>query len=278
MTAPLYVERDGHRTWLKWHRARRRASDPAFTPARILEAMQAGASVEVDLVVHRDHGFAILHDLSLDHATTGTGPVRAAGADALRRLHLRGPDGVPLAERVMLLEDLCALLSHNPPHADALLQLDFKETRASLDEQTVENFAASVRPFARSMILSSGDPAACACLSAAVPGLISGYDPTPSDPEAWPRAADAYAGFIAQALEHARAADTIYLAWQLVLDADRHGIDVIGHIHAAGCRVDAWTVQTVNPDTLAVVERLLALKVDQITTDDPEGLFAALTS
>ena len=48
---PISVEHEGHRTLLKWHRGRRKASDPEFTPTRILEAMQLGASVEVDLVV-----------------------------------------------------------------------------------------------------------------------------------------------------------------------------------------------------------------------------------
>lgn len=45
-----------------------------------------------------------------------------------------------------------------------------------------------------------------------------------------------------------------------------------------GKRVDAWTITRVDADALTHVERLLALKVDQITTDDPEGLLQALNS
>jgi len=44
-----------------------------------------------------------------------------------------------------------------------------------------------------------------------------------------------------------------------------------------GKRIDAWTLQVANAETRAVSERLLGLKVDQITTDDPEGLVMLLT-
>ena len=36
MIDPIHIDHDGHRTWLKWHRARRKASDPVFTGARIV--------------------------------------------------------------------------------------------------------------------------------------------------------------------------------------------------------------------------------------------------
>ena len=52
MSDPVSVTRNGHRTYFKWHRGRRRAADPVFTGRRILEGMALGASVEVDLVIH----------------------------------------------------------------------------------------------------------------------------------------------------------------------------------------------------------------------------------
>ena len=87
MVAPLFVDRDGHRTWFKWHRARRRAGDPVFTRTRILEGLRLGASIEVDLVIHGGHGFAIVHDFLLDNETTG----QWAGA----RDPARGAPGAP---------------------------------------------------------------------------------------------------------------------------------------------------------------------------------------
>jgi glycerophosphoryl diester phosphodiesterase len=275
-TDPIFIESDGHRTLLKWHRARRKASDPEFTPTRILEAMRLGASVEVDLVVHADHGFAILHDLELDHGTTGTGTVAAASANHLRQLFLRANDGTPIGDRVMLLEDLCALLKTNPAHPDALLQLDYKEDLSRLSPSVVANFAAAVSPVSHTMILSGGDIAAVALLAAATPDLQTGYDPTYVGILDDLKSAEDFSNFIAAALKRAPDAAMIYLAYELILAADAAGVDLIAAAHADKRRVDAWTIRSINPTTLRQVQRLLELRVDQITTDDPEGLAAKL--
>lgn len=275
-TDPIFVERNGHRTLLKWHRARRKASDPEFTPTRILEAMRVGASVEVDLVVHADQGFAILHDLELDHGTTGSGPVIETSGERLRALFLKGNDGTPIADRVMLLEDLCELLKANPAHPDALLQLDYKEDLSRLAPAVVANFAAAVSPVSHTMILSGGDSAAVALLAAATSGLQTGYDPTYAGVLDDLKSQEDFSHFIYAALETAPDAAMIYLDYELILAADAAGVDLVAAVHADRRRVDAWTIRSVNPTTLRQVRRLLELRVDQITTDDPEGLRAAL--
>ncbi|THV20240.1 glycerophosphodiester phosphodiesterase [Peteryoungia ipomoeae] len=276
MADPCFIDANGHRTWLKWHRARRTVTDPEFTASRILEAMRLGASVEVDLVIHADGGFAILHDLELDHATTGTGLVRDTSAETLRQLHLRDPNGEPIAERVMLLEDLCALLSAHPAHPDALLQLDFKEDRTRVDARSIANFSAAVSPVAATMILSGGDAEAVAALAEATPGLKTGYDPTYPDVLHDLKTPQHFADFIQKALETAPTAEMIYLAYDLVLAANAQGVDLIAAVHAEGRRVDAWTLKETNPDSIAAALRLIALKVDQITTDDPSLLIERL--
>ncbi|CAN7565384.1 glycerophosphodiester phosphodiesterase [Devosia sp. LjRoot3] len=276
MSDPLYIEQGGHRTWLKWHRGRRKASDPVFTGSRILEAMRLGASVEVDLVIHADHGCAILHNFSLEEETTGFGLVRETPAAVLRELHLRGTDGHPIDDKVMLLEDLCALLTQNQPHPDALLQLDFKEDSAALTPEVIANFGATVGPVARSLILSGGDFDAISLLANSAPDLRTGYDPCYGDSLARLKATGDFSAFINDALKTAPDAEMIYLAYDIVLQADAAGFDIVAPIHASGRRIDAWTIRTVDDTTLPKVRRLLALKVDQITTDDPEGLKAAL--
>ncbi len=276
MTAPILIERYGHRTWLKWHRGRRRVSDPVFTGYRIVEAMRLGASVEVDLVVHADSGCAVLHDLELDRETTGCGKVRDTGAATLRQLHLRDNEGQPVSDRVLLLEDLCALLAKEQIHPDALLQLDFKEDLEALTPQLVANFGVSVAPITSSLILSGGDFEAIATLAKAAPGIATGYDPCYGESLARLQATGDYRGFIEQALVTAPDADMIYLAYDILLAAADAGIDLVAPVHAAGRRVDAWTINRINPQTIAQVERLLSLKVDQITTDDPEGLVGAI--
>ncbi|WP_159585647.1 glycerophosphodiester phosphodiesterase [Chelativorans xinjiangense] len=276
MPDPRVIIRNGHRTWLKWHRGRRRAGDPVFTGRRIHEGMRLGASVEVDLVIHADRGYAVLHDLTLERETTGAGRVVDCRAETLRALNLRGNDGRPIPDRVMLLEDLGALLAEGPIHPDALLQLDFKEDAAALDATAIAAFKASVRPVARHMILSSGDADAVRLLAEDVEGLRVGYDPCYGPIFERLEASRDFSAFAAEALAAAPEAEMIYLDYGLVLAADRAGFDLIGAFHNGGRRVDAWTIPDASPASLAAAERLLALKADQITTDDPEGLAMAL--
>jgi glycerophosphoryl diester phosphodiesterase len=276
MTDPIFIMRNGHRTWLKWHRARRKASDPVFTGGRILEGMRLGASVEVDLVIHADRGYAVLHDLSVERETTGNGKVAELGAAELRGLHLRGNDGAPLAERVMLLEDLCALLAQGGLHPDALLQLDYKEDATVLDAAAVASFKTSVAPVARHMILSSGDAESVRLLTEGVDGLRIGYDPCHAG--AFERLMETrdFTGFVREAVAASPKAEMIYLAYPLVLEADKAGFDIVAAFHAEGRRIDAYTIQAADDESRPRVQRLLELRVDQITTDDPEGLLALM--
>jgi glycerophosphoryl diester phosphodiesterase len=274
--APIFIERNGHRAMLKWHRARRRAADPVFSGERILEGMRLGASVEIDLVVHADHGFAVLHDLDLGRESTGSGRVRDTSAATLRSLRLRDNAGTPTGQPVMLLEDIAALLAQGGLHPQALLQLDYKENQVALDTQTIANFARSVGPVARHMILSSGDAASVAALAAATPGIRIGHDPCLGAIAARVQQDHDFPSFVADALAEAPAATMmIYLAHEAITDADRHGFDLIGAFHAAGKLVDAWTIRRVDEASLALCARLLDLGADQISTDDPEGLAAA---
>lgn len=274
MTDPIFIARDGHKTWLKWHRGRRRAGDPAFTGRRILEGMALGASVEVDLVVHADRGYAVLHDLSVERETTGSGKVAELTAAQLRSFYLRDEDGKPLDQPVMLLEDLATLLTKSGAHPDALLQLDYKEDAKVLDERAIRTFKESVGPVAQHMILSSGDAEAVRLLSEGVEGIRIGYDPCHDGALERLAVSRDYAGFVADAIAVSPKAKMIYLAYPLVLEADRQGFDLIDAFHRHGRRVDSYTIKAANADSRVAVERLLALKVDQITTDDPEGLAA----
>tara|TARA_R110002124_G_scaffold10096_16_gene50974 strand:- start:794 stop:1648 length:855 start_codon:yes stop_codon:yes gene_type:complete len=276
MTDPIALEHAGHRTWLKWHRGRRRREDPAFSGQRIVEGMRLGASVEVDLVVHAGPGFAVLHDLSLERETTGSGLVADHDAEQMRALRLRAEDGTALDEPVMLLEDLAALLARQGLHADALLQLDYKQDSAVLDPRAVAAFQRSVAPVARHMILSSGDAKSVELLSDGLPELRIGYDPCHDPANLKLLAEQRFTSFVRKALLASPQAEMIYLNFALVLRAEVGGFDLVGAFHAEQRRVDAYTIQRADAQSLPAVRRLLALKVDQITTDDPEGLLTLL--
>ncbi|GHA23828.1 glycerophosphoryl diester phosphodiesterase [Devosia pacifica] len=244
--------------------------------------MTVGASIEVDLVVTGDNGFAVLHNLELSEETTGSGLVSELGDDALRQLYLRDNTGAPTDQPVMLLGDLCRLMAAGSIHSDALLQLDYKQDETVLNDAAIRNFREATAPVASNLILSSG--------SARAVDLLAGLGETTDNPSQKPRigydpcseetitalqqTAD-YRGFVDTALATSPDAEMIYLAWQLVIELDREGFDVIGAFHDAGRRVDAWTIRTVNDDTRPIIERLLELRVDQITTDDPQGVASA---
>ncbi|WDR03296.1 glycerophosphodiester phosphodiesterase [Devosia algicola] len=274
MTNPVSIKRNDHTTWLKWHRGRKAAGDANFTGARILEGMRLGASVEVDLVVHGDRGYAVLHDLSLERETTGDGVTAERSAAYIRELYLRDNDGNPLAERVMLLEDLCALLATGEVHENAVLQLDYKQDVAALDSSSIASFKASVTPVARHMLLSSGDAAAVQLLSADVPALRIGHDPCHDGALDRLKLSRNFPQFIADAIAASPRAEILYLHYRLVLEAAAAGFDLVAASHNGDRRVDAYTIKVPAPDTLADIMGLLDLKVDQITTDDPEGLAA----
>lgn len=276
MVDPIVITRNGYRTWLKWHRGRRTLSDPVFTGQRIVEGMRLGASVEVDLVVTGDKGFAVLHDMHLDRETTGTGAVAQTSDAVIRTLKLRDNDGAPIDEPVMLLDDLCALIHSTGAHPDALLQLDYKEDEQVLDAQALANFARATGPVARNMIVSSGSAKAVSMLTGAVPGMRAGFDPSDEVVFKAALASGTLQGFVDDALAASPASDLIYLAWQIVTVSADAGFDIVAAFHKAGKRVDAWTIQASDTTAVSVVEKLLASKVDQITTDDPEGLIAAV--
>ncbi|HMS75175.1 glycerophosphodiester phosphodiesterase family protein [Gordonia sp. (in: high G+C Gram-positive bacteria)] len=274
MNAPTTVVRDGHVTRIKWHRARRRAADPVFTATRIREGMTVGASVEIDLVVHADRGFAVLHDLDVAHATTGRGNVRTLGANQLRAMSLVDNRRRRIDEPVLLLEDLADALRTTTIHPDALLQLDFKETASALDDRALQTFADAVAPIARHMILSCGDAVAVSELTSAAPGIRVGYDPCHDGAVKQVLTSGRFDEFVANAVDASPRAEMVYLDKKLVLRADDRGVDLIGAFHAAGRTVDTYTVRRVNLFSRRTITRLLALQADQITTDDPERLVA----
>ncbi|KGM33537.1 glycerophosphodiester phosphodiesterase [Inquilinus limosus] len=266
---------DGHRTRLKWHRLQRRPEDIPFTPARLREGMALGASMEVDLRRRADGGFACLHDDTLDRETTGRGPVAAATFADLRALHMRGKDGTPTGERLLLLEDLAELAATGADTA-TLVQLDLKETDAALDDRNVDAFRSALAPVAGRFILSGGDWAAVRRLGAAMPGLRLGFDPCDDGTLATLHSAADAGRFIATALDRAPEAAMIYLSYPIVLRADTLGVDLIAACHAAGRTVDAWTLNPDHPGAAAALARLVALRADQITTDAP-GVLEAMS-
>jgi len=259
-----------HLTRLKWHRLQRSHSDLPFTPRRLLEGLAAGASMEVDLRRHADFSFVCLHDARLDRETSGNGPVAETSLEQLRRLTLRSAAG-PTGEGLILLEDL-AELARGLAAPDALIQLDLKEVDAAIDTQTVENFRRTMACIAGHCILSGGDWTAISRLADAVPAMRRGFDPCAEDTLDQLRDGIDCLDFVESTLATAPEAEMIYLDYRLILAAEGLGIDLVAPFRAAGKAVDAWTLNTDHAGAARSVKQLVALKVDQITTDEPDAL------
>lgn len=263
---------EGHRTRLKWHMGRRQRSDVPFTPSRTVEAMALGASFEVDLNRHASAGFAVLHDETLDRETDGHGPVIAALPADLKRLKLRRPSGEITDEAVQLLDDLAGLVRGGSVHPDTLIQLDLKVGAEVIDDATVAAFAGVMAGVAPHFILSGGDREAVARLGRATVGLHLGFDPCDGGTLAAVEAGCDLDDFVAGAVGALPEASLIYLDYRAVLAADRRGFDLIGAFHAAGKRIDAYTLDLHHPLADGSLRRLLALKADQITTNEPDAV------
>jgi glycerophosphoryl diester phosphodiesterase len=273
----IAIDAGGHRVRLKWHRLQRETDDVPFTPRRLREGLVLGASLEVDLRRHADHGFVCLHDATLDRETTGQGPIATASTATLRRLALRRADGSASGEGLILLEDL-AEIARMEGDRRALLQLDLKEDDAALDGGLVEGFRRTLACIAERCIVSGHDWNAVSRLAAAVPGLRRGFDPCADDTLGRLRDADDCHAFITTGLAAAPEAEMIYLDYRILLAALELGVDLVAPCHDAGKTVDAWTLNPDHPRAAESLWHLIALRTDQITTDAPGELEALFDS
>lgn len=271
----LALTHRGHRTRLKWHRLRRRLTEPVFSLEAMRHGFAIGASMELDLRVRADGGFVVLHDADLAGETTGRGRVAEHGPAELRSLRLR--DGL---RPMVLSEELAAML--DAAHPTALLQFDMKDDLAAIGERGLAHLAEHFAGAAASIIVSGDCLALIARVADRLPGLKRGIDPTDklvaihAD-----RGLAAVEAALRADLRGPTAPDTVYLAWELLLEVAREGLDLVALCRAEGKRTDAWTFTLENPDAgFSATERrdvaaLMALKPDQITTDAALAIEAA---
>ncbi len=271
--AGLQIMADGHVTRLKWHRLRRSMADPVFGAAVMAQGFSLGASMELDLQVRGDGGFVMLHDDTLDRETTGHGLVAAASAADLGALRYRSQDCAPI-----LSEDLAGMLG--AAHPGAVLQFDMKNTLEQVGAAGLDHFARVFGGRTDGVIVSGGAIALIRGLVDRLPTLKRGYDPTDDLLALWPDVAAAER-HLSGVLRDAVKPDMVYLQWEMVVAAARVGLDMVALAHAEGVAVDAWThkmatpTQGFSPSEAVEFAALMALKPDQITTDEPVATEAA---
>lgn len=256
-----------HPVRLKWHRLRRGRDDIDFTIARLLDGLNAGASMEVDLRRHAGPGFVCLHDETLDRETDGSGAIAKAKPELLRNLCLRDQVGTVSKQPILFFEDLVEIVGSGS--RSGLVQLDLKESRDKLDDSTIRDFVRLARRCADRLTLSGEDWEAVRALGKDVPGLALGFDPCELPAARRLKTLTDFSEFVRLALATAPDATMIYLHYPLIIASLDAGFDIVGAFHDAHRTVDAWTLDTTAPDFSTCLRRLVACGVDQITTNEP---------
>ncbi len=289
---------------LIYHAATLGGRYPPNSLSGLAACLAAGAAVvEVDIVPLADGDFALLHDGHLDGITDGRGPVAAVTAEEVRRLWLRWR-GALTDEPVGTLSQAVALVAAHPGLTE--LQLDLKP-HAPLTEGVLSDLLRIVEPVRRRVRVSSVADWALRRLRVLDAGLALGFDPllyldVERNPEPGeedlripPYRAGAY-GYLddhplafdrwgsprqylearVEGLAAQVSAGIWYLRATLIARMLADGFDPIAWLHLHGIQVAAWTLNPDQPHHVALARRLAALGADRITTDDPEGLAAAL--
>ncbi len=234
--------------------------------------------MELDLQVRGDGGFVVLHDDMLNRETTGTGPVAGQTGPQIAALRYRMQDCAPI-----LSEDLAGMLG--AAHRDAVLQFDMKNTWEEVGPRRLGHFAALFADRPGGIIVSGGSIPLIRALATRLPDLKRGYDPTDDLLKMGPVAGLAgVERHLTAVLRDVVKPDMVYLQWQMVLATARQGLDMVALAHAEGVQVDAWTHKMASPaqgftDAEWIeFSALMALRPDQITTDEPVATEAAWTA
>ncbi|MBB3657840.1 glycerophosphoryl diester phosphodiesterase [Rhizobium sp. BK650] len=264
----LRIEFEGHPTLLKWHRLRRRMADPLFSAEVMAEGFRAGASMELDLRVRADGGFVVLHDKELEGETSGHGIIAEKSLSDLRDLRMKEGN-----RPLLTSEDLAAMLQS--AHPNALLQFDMKDDYGVIGEKGIAHLAEHLQQISASVIVSGASLELILAVKEKLPHLRRGIDPTDKLDDIC-RAGDWNAAEkeLLADLRGPTEPETIYLNWQMLLDAAKADLDMIALCHSEGKRVDAWTFTLKDPDSgftdaeWGNFSALMALKPDQVTTDE----------
>jgi len=248
----------GRRVLLKHHRLLDGVHRHPPNSVSALRAVLAGVAqaIEFDVRLTSDGVFVLIHDPTLDHETTGGGPVRQISRREIEAIRLRGADEPPatLAEVVAVLQD------HRHP---VKVQVDLVEeaplsdvaARTLVDQLGVARGNPHVR-----IVLGCEDADKLLALRGVDRGLHVGLDVTaPFDaPEA---EVSRRLGLVEDVSEY-------YMPKPFVLQAIARGFNPVAFVHERkpDALVDVWTLYADEPDIARTLWAALTAGADQITT------------
>jgi len=277
-------------------------------PPGSLSALEAclsagAAAVEVDIIPLADGSFALLHDQDLELETNGKGKAPGMTREQIESLHYR-VDGEITDEKVGFLEGAIALLKTHPD--TQRLQLDLKPF-TPLTQAVLREFCALLQPVRDRIQVTSVADWAVRALARFSPELSIGFDPlmyldlVESDPRPenippfrvgayglrddhplsafqWGPLGDYFAARAGALLVQAPKRCQWFIRAELLKMSLDAGFDWIDFLHQNGSKVDAWTIDTGQPDQVKLAQFLVEHGVDALTTDDPAKLVSYLPS
>jgi glycerophosphoryl diester phosphodiesterase len=227
------------------------STHPENTMEAFDAAVQTGADfVELDVRLTSDQELVVIHDFEVSRTTDGHGLIHELTLAEVKGLDASGARGMGL--RVPTFEEVLRGLSgrigvdveiKNLPGEPA-----FDSPKEAIAQRCLEAIEAS--GFAGAVVLSSFNWLPIERVRSLAPGVPTGFiSPGLIDPWA--------------ALVYARTAghELILPQAAAVMEA---GATFVEAAHAAGVRVGVWTV-----DESEAVERLFAMGVDAVATNDP---------
>ena len=249
------------------------------------------AVLEFDVNYLADGDFALIHDVTLERETTGTGAVRKLSGAEFKTLKYKDSD-----ENGTLLSDVISILK-NAEHP-VKVQIDFKE-RAPVTHDDAQVLLKAIEPLRENKFLTVVigcladwnlrtfrrlDPSIdvgidfALHLDAAVDGMVrlptrlGAYGYLDDHPLAL-RRLQTTEGYLRDRVETLLAlvpnAYEFYLRKDFVVQALQDGFNPIAFIHEqlSGSLVDVWTIDYGSGEAETLVKRVLEAGADQLTTN-----------
>lgn len=298
---PSHLEHNDRRIALKYHRLLSGLGTfPPNSMAALKEVVEGGAwAIEFDVRILGDGTFVLQHDPTLERETSGVGPLRSQTRAAYKSLFLKGTEDPPAT-----LEEVVAFLAGIK--REIKVQVDLKEEFLTPEEALA--FLRLLEPLRSNatvkVIVGSLADWNLRLLKRLDPSLSIGFDPAyyldaplggwsrlPTRVNAYGFLDDHPLGFrrvlpVRTYLEDRFEAllssvppfEELYLRKELLLQAMKMGFNPVEFAKSllGPVLVDAWTLNPGEEGWENNIEVLAEAGIDQITTDNPVGLWAEL--
>ena len=262
---------------------------------------RGAAVIEIDLIPTADCAFALLHDQNLSGVTNGTGLASQKTRSDLEKLTYV-IDGEETGEKIGFLDDALSLLAAYPN--TQRLQLDLKPF-SPLTQAVLRRLLSLITSLQARIQVTSVADWALRGLAHFAPDLSLGFDPLlyldivedtprpdtippfrigayglrddhPLSAFQWGPRGEYFAARAAALLVQAPQGCEWFIRADLLHMAFTAGFNWIEFLHQNGSRVDAWTIDSAQPDQIQLAQFLVDQGVDDITTDSPARLAAVL--